>query len=170
MVFRIGFMVMLLTAVFFDLEEDRIPNGLIILMWLLGTGFGLGKAGMTQSAGAVGDVVAGGVLPLIIFFPLFKGRLMGAGDIKLMSAIGTCVGLRGMADTVAAAFFLAGLLSLGLMSADASFGRQMGRLGRYARQSIAAGVCLPYQKNIRSRVHFSVPLLMGGMLYMGGVI
>lgn len=170
MVFWVIFLFLLLTAVSFDLESGRIPNWLIILMWLGGTGFALVRVSGGEEERLLTDRLMGGGLPLVILFPLFKLRLFGAGDIKLISAIGTFLGLRGMLDTTAAAFFLAGLISLALMASDASFSRQLSFFGRFVRQRIRGGGVISYHKEEKSRLHFSLPLLMGSLLKMGGIL
>jgi prepilin peptidase CpaA len=75
-------------ACFTDLRQARIPNALTFgaaaaglafhLLAPQGSGFALAGAGM----------LAG----LLVFFPFFALGAMGAGDVKLMAAIGVWVG------------------------------------------------------------------------------
>ena len=83
-----------LAAAIMDVREGRIPNRLTLPLWLLG----LAKA--TCLGGAGGVVAALGVsvlvaLPYIVLFFLGKG---GAGDAKLMAAIGA-LAVRGRGRT-----------------------------------------------------------------------
>jgi prepilin peptidase CpaA len=42
------------------------------------------------------DVLAGGLVGLLVFLPFYAVSAMGAGDIKLMSVVGTFVGVKGV--------------------------------------------------------------------------
>ncbi len=71
-----------------DIRERRIPNWLVLVGLTLGFGlnwFLFGSAGLLNSAKGLG-------LALLFYFPLFALRAMGAGDAKLMGAVGSIVG------------------------------------------------------------------------------
>ncbi len=42
------------------------------------------------------DVLMGGLVGLLVFLPFYAVSAMGAGDIKLMSVVGTFVGVKGV--------------------------------------------------------------------------
>jgi prepilin peptidase CpaA len=76
------------TAAIYDLRYRRIPNWLVLVGLALGFGlntFLFGIDGLTNSAKGMG-------LALLIYFPLYLLRAMGAGDAKLMAAVGSIVG------------------------------------------------------------------------------
>ncbi len=71
-----------------DIRARRIPNWLVLAGALFGfclNGYLYGASGLAQSAKGLG-------LALLIYFPLFALRAMGAGDAKLMGAVGSIVG------------------------------------------------------------------------------
>jgi prepilin peptidase CpaA len=72
----------------YDLTYRRVPN------WLVLIGLSLGISLNTFLYGIPGLLLAleGMGLALLIYFPLFAIRAMGAGDAKLMAAIGSIVG------------------------------------------------------------------------------
>lgn len=75
-------------ACWFDLRTRRIPNGLTI------SAAACGVVAATLAHGGHGAVSSGtGLLAgLAIFFPLFLLKGLGAGDVKLMGALGAWLG------------------------------------------------------------------------------
>ncbi|MDX2181298.1 MAG: A24 family peptidase [Bryobacteraceae bacterium] len=67
-------------ATWFDLRERRIPN------WLCAAGFALGVALHWR------DGLLGAALAMAIYAPLYLLRGVGAGDVKLMAAVGAIAG------------------------------------------------------------------------------
>ena len=91
---------LLVIALDSDLRERRVPNMLVLLA--LGVGVALNTvgpantgAGLFASApGALGATSAlwGALAGLLIFMPFYWLRAMGAGDVKLMAAVGSFAG------------------------------------------------------------------------------
>src|SRR4029450_7457447 len=81
----------LCVAVMSDLRTHRIPNV------LCAGAFGTGLILQTMLFGLAGlvDGVGGAVVGLLILLPLYAIGGMGAGDVKLMAAVGTFLGLSG---------------------------------------------------------------------------
>ena len=87
-------------AVRSDMHSRRIPNGLVLL--LLGAGLALNGLGpenghgglFADFPGALGVVPAmlGALTGLALFLPFYGLRAMGAGDVKLMAALGSFAG------------------------------------------------------------------------------
>lgn len=85
---RLALMVLVMAAGAYDLRSRRIPNWLnlsgIVLGFALQT-FLFGKAGFLASASGLG-------VALLVYLPLYALRGMGAGDVKLMAAVGSLSG------------------------------------------------------------------------------
>jgi len=82
-----------------DIRDRRIPNFLILAGWAIGLGWHLlapsgAWAFDPRSAGAVGGLgaLAGMAALLAAFMPFYMLRIMGAGDVKLMSVVGGIFG------------------------------------------------------------------------------
>lgn len=75
-------------AAVYDLRSRRIPN------WLNLAGLLVGLTTALWGQGRVGGYIAlsGAGLALLIYFPLWMLRAMGAGDVKLMAALGSLLG------------------------------------------------------------------------------
>src|SRR5713101_7026600 len=78
------------TAGIYDLRYRRIPNWLVLVGLVLGVGMNTVLFKLTGLAAAG----KGMGLALLIYFPLYLLRAMGAGDAKLMAAVGSIVGWR----------------------------------------------------------------------------
>lgn len=95
----------------FDVFTRRIPNELTyggilagMVFWVLMSGWrGLGDA-------ALGMLVAGGIF--LVFYLL---GAMGAGDVKLMAAVGSIAGPRKSLEAVFACAIAGGLMAIGYM-------------------------------------------------------
>ena len=100
-----------LMAAWLDWHTRRIPN------WLTVSGF---VAGLTLDfwlAGWRGTLIGleGAALALIILLPLVLMRALGAGDWKLMGAVGAIVGPQTFLRVLLASIFVSGLMAMVLM-------------------------------------------------------
>ncbi|MFO7153741.1 MAG: prepilin peptidase [Caldicoprobacter oshimai] len=110
--------VCILTVVaFIDLEYQVIPNGLVLSLIGTGLGFKLLDGGAGFIDGLYGLVAGGGSLLLIAVVSslLFRKEGMGGGDIKLMAAIGWCLGWRLVLLSFVISIYIGGLISLLLL-------------------------------------------------------
>ena len=89
-----------------DLRTRRIPNWLTIPALFLGVaahGITAGQAGVVESLKGAG-------LALLILLPIVLLRGLGAGDWKLMGALGALLGFRMMLVVLWGAVLIAGLM------------------------------------------------------------
>jgi len=94
-----------------DWRTRRIPN------WLTFSGFLLGLAANTVVAGWEGAkfALAGAALPLIVLLPAVLLRGLGAGDWKLMGALGAMLGWRQILSVLFVTVFVAGIIATAQM-------------------------------------------------------
>ena len=87
-------------AVETDTRECRIPNVLVLFVLVsgvtlnvLGPVIGRGTPfGLAPSALGAGDALLGVLVGFALFLPMYMLRAMGAGDVKLMAALGAFAG------------------------------------------------------------------------------
>jgi len=111
-------LVLLLAAVRSDLREHRIPNHLI----LFGIVSGLvlhavlpdGQGFLAKGPGGLGvwSSFQGLAIGAAAIFPLYLLRTMGAGDVKLMAAVGAILGPHDILPAILGTFLVGGLVSL----------------------------------------------------------
>lgn len=99
-----------------DLRHRRVPNRLIVvgfaaqLLWLLAAWLAPGWAYPPRWSGWLPTLA--GFLTAALFLPLWRWRLMGAGDIKAIAVLGLLLGFAPLMVTLVLASVLAGLHSL----------------------------------------------------------
>jgi prepilin peptidase CpaA len=82
-------LITVIAAAMFDMRSRRIPNGVSVAGALMGIGL---NAFLFDSAAGVWFALKGLLLGFGVYFALYLLRAMGAGDVKLMGAVGSLVG------------------------------------------------------------------------------
>jgi len=115
---------MLCAAVAMDVTVQRIPNtagmgGIAAALMLSGLPGGIGAA----------NALAGLVAGFLVLLPFYLLRVMGAGDVKLLAAVGAFVGFPGVLVAVLATVLTGGVLSLIWTVRNRSVGNALANLG-----------------------------------------
>lgn len=82
----------------------------------------------------------------IVFFPFFKLRMLGAGDIKLFMLIGLYLTPRETIISIAVSFFIAAIIS------------------------IAKLILFCKEKSLKVKIHMALPIFIGTMITVGGIV
>ena len=125
LVLQLVLLAVALTAGIWDLRTRRIPNWLVLSGLLLGfllNGFLFLGPGLLHAAAGFG-------LALLIYFPLYLLRGMGAGDVKLMAALGAIAGWRLWLSIFILSGLLGGVLAVVLILAKGQFRRTLWNVG-----------------------------------------
>ncbi len=103
--------VLALSAGWIDWRSRRLPN------WLTVTGFAVGIIGNSILFGWAGmkDAFIGAAIPLGVLLPVVLLRGLGAGDWKLMGALGALVGREEILHLLLATIIFAGVIAAGQM-------------------------------------------------------
>lgn len=112
------------TAGWLDLRARRVPN------WLTVSGVIAGIAGNAffQPHGSL-IAMAGIVCALVVYVPLYALRGMGAGDVKLMAAVGAFAGPSAWIAIFLATALLGGVAALTLIAVKKRVGETFMRMG-----------------------------------------
>ena len=98
---------MLLIAVRSDLAAQRIPNALVAWGALAAL-----VASMAPGGLGLAYALAGFLLGLLALLPLYALRALGAGDVKLMAAVGAFIGPHALPFALLATFVAGGLMTV----------------------------------------------------------
>jgi len=145
-------------AVYGDVRSHRISNTLSLLGLVTGLGLqylGSGLHGVTSGLLGVG-------VGLACFAPFYLLRSMGAGDVKLLAAVGAFLGPQGAFYAALFSLLAGGLAAIGyvlwraLRASVSSFAHQ-AFAGAGASAVIAAQIAR------RDRLPFALPIAIGGI-------
>lgn len=154
-------------AMILDLARSKIGNQYLIFGWLVGAVMAFIRAG----TGGLPDYLGGAILPIILLFILFYFRMMGAGDIKLLSVLGGMVGIRASVSLLICSFLAGAILSIGILTYRKSWSRRFRFLIRYVHNYMVTGLCVPYrpEKLNRDSLHFALPVFAAVLMWKGGL-
>jgi len=115
----------LLIAVIFDIKYKKIPNWLTyptIMIGLINNAFTYGSTGLLFSVGGLGTGIG-----LLLIYYLLGG--MGAGDVKLMGAVGAFLGAKGVFYAFLATSIIGGLFAIFILAWSGDLKLTMKRYG-----------------------------------------
>ena len=150
-----------LAASGFDLRSRRIPNALT----LGGALAGLIAAAITTGVGGVGSSASGWALATVMWLPLYALGGMGAGDVKLMAAIGAWVGplivfYASLYAAVAGAMVAAGMVIAQGCARQTYFNIHL-LLAHWRVAGFAPHAQLTLDAGASPRLAYAVPILIG---------
>lgn len=157
----------LVPAVICDVRTNKIPNAIIV------TGYVTGLLYQGVSAGWHGILrgLLGAFLPLIVLFPVFTIRGLGAGDLKLLSVAGIFFTIYKSIYCLIFTIFFGGVFAVCKMLYQRNFIERMQYFIRYFKDVCVTGCFRKYNvetTDMRSKIHMSVPILLAALLGIGG--
>lgn len=138
-------LLLLAIAVVSDWRQRRVPNVLVLVTLMAGLlfhslGGSQGAAGglFSTQPGPLGAwrALGGAATGLLLFLPFYTFRLLGAGDVKLLAAVGSFAGPLGFVNLAVFVLLAGGVLALARMA----WARNGGLVLRNACLAIGQGV------------------------------
>lgn len=154
-------------AVCMDIIQERVANEWIFLFWGLGIVYQLVSKGLEGLPVFLG----GAGIPILCLFILYMFRMLGPGDIKVLSALGGFMGIAPILKCMAVSFFIGAVISLAILIANGNFVQRLWYFTNYISQLIQTKQRRPYYRpgKQEENIHFTVPMLIGVILFAGGV-
>ena len=125
LVLQIILIAVVAVAAFYDIRYRRIPNWLVVAGLLLGIGL---NSFLFEWQGLV-FALKGLGFAFLIYFPLYLLRGMGAGDVKLMAAVGSIVGWRDWLGIFILTALLGGVVAIALLLSRKRLGKGLSNVG-----------------------------------------
>ena len=129
-----------MVATVMDYHTGRIPNRFILMSLSTGLIYQILEKGVQ----ALPAVMLGIIFPIILLFPIFTIKGLGAGDVKLIAVIGSFLSIteyRAILILIIVSILIGGVQSIILM-------------------------CV--HRNYQPTIHFSIPILLSTIFYIGG--
>ena len=151
-------------ASLYDLHSRRIPNLLTGPAILLGLFLHLALGGVSQLGfSALSGVAAGG-----IFFLFFLAGGMGAGDVKLMAAVGCLAGTAHIAAILVATVMIGGLMGIALALYRGRLRETLVNVIKLVQHHRAEGLTTHTELNVTNpetlRLPYAVPIAVGCLI------
>lgn len=158
--------VLVMTAIYTDLRWSRIPN------WLTAPAMGLGVVGHAWLGGVDGALfsVAGLGTGLGLFFLIYLVGGIGAGDVKLVAAVGSIIGVTGVLSVGLLSVLAGGLYALGAMGYQWGLATTSKKLAFATYGAFMTGgatgagdLQLPF------KLRYGLAIAAGTLLFLGGI-
>ncbi len=130
-----------------DLKTGKIKNRLTVSFMALGLATNL----LMDGVAGIRDSLAGWLAPMLLLFVLYALRMMGAGDIKLFSAVGAIMGLQFSLWTMAFSFLCGGVMALIVMVSRKKAAVRMRSFFTYLKSCLLGLTLLPYDTQTESK-------------------
>ncbi len=159
---------LVLTAAVYDFRFRRIPNRLVLIGLAAGLGLNVvisGWPGFTFAAG-------GFAMGFGLYFILYLMRAMGAGDVKLMGAVGSMVGALHWLKLFAAAALVGGVLAIVMMVAKRRVRRTLWNIAfifsefRHFRAPYMKSEELDVKSSRAATMPHGVAIALGTIIYL----
>ena len=149
-------------AVWMDLKDASVDNGWILFSFIMGLVI------QVMEKGPKGGIIflTGAAVPVILLGILFVLRMLGAGDIKLLCALG------GIVECIVYSLLAGALISLAILLSTGGIRQRILYLCQYMNEFYCTGEIRPYYRKgmeFPENFHFTVPVFLSVLLYAGGV-
>ena len=151
----------LLTATVIDVRTRRIPNALTAAMAALGIALASGQL----SGVSVGASLGGLVLGLLLMLPGYALGATGAGDVKLMAAVGAIVGPALVLSAFLCTSIAGGVLAVAVALKRRRLAATLAQTGRLVTAPGSAPQALR-TATVASRFAYGPAIAVGSMLAM----
>lgn len=151
---------LLIAAAVSDLTRMKISNRLIFLGLISAIPLSLMQGGVLQVFRRIPNIL----FPMILLYPLFRFRILGAGDIKLFSLIGGFYNFNQLLSCIGYSFVSGAVLACALLLTQKRF-RDGICTGFSCLIRLLQGERVDFGNLDNGRyMHFSIPILMGAVL------
>lgn len=149
-----------------DLRSERIDNRWLLLTFAASLLWVYGDRGLRGLPGAL----LGAAVPVLLLFPVFFIRALGAGDIKLFAVLGVLMGWRDILRCIVWSFVIGAVFSMIRLVRCGIAADCFRRFSSWIRECGESGRIVHYRTRTDGpeSVHFSVAIFSAALLWMAG--
>lgn len=153
-------------GVWMDLSSEKIANAAIVVFIFIGLMYQISLSGLI----GIWEYLKGAGTPLLLLFVLFIFRMLGPGDIKLLSALGGIMGVEAIIKCIVISFIFGAILATAIIISCGNLGQRLKYLADYITRTLQTKKIKAYYKVGMpiENFHFSIPIFMSIILYVGG--
>ncbi|QBQ55882.1 A24 family peptidase [Nitrosococcus wardiae] len=150
---------LLIATSYMDLKSHRIPNVLTFGGALLGLALQTWFLGLEGLFSGLGGLTLG----LLLYLPFYLLGGMGAGDVKLLAAVGAFLGAKGILMAAIFSLFAGSFIGIGVLIARGVFLEVWRPYATTAKFLLLAGTYIPPQtnRNLNTRFPYAVAIAAG---------
>lgn len=156
---------MLIISVYTDVKFEKVYNGVLAIGFLVV----ILKLVLNFSWKLLFFTVGGILFPIVSLFPLFYFRMMGAGDIKLLSMAGGFLEFRGAVICLIISIFIGALIALYKMCRYHLFHERFAYFSYYMKKYLKTKDVVPYYEgdmNKNAKFPFAFAIAVAVVLYL----
>lgn len=156
---------LVLMAVYQDFKSMKVSNRLIVIGYV----FGLGVTLLQKGQSGVAQYLLGIVVPVVLLFSLFVIRILGAGDIKLLSMIGGFLNFKELLWCIGLSFLIGAVESLLVLLKEGILVEGIEDGASYLGQMLWEKKLLPNEnrKDKRHLTHFTLSICLALVIVKG---
>ena len=154
-------------AAWMDLQRAKVDNAWLVLWLTVSLAIRLHDTGPP----GIYACFAGVFLPILLLFPFFYFRMLGAGDIKTLAALGSMMGPQTVLLCTFLSFLLGAGFSLFTFLMYGGFQERLSYFFSYVKTCYQTGQRVPYlQPGVRAEsLHMTIPIFLAVLLWAGGL-
>ncbi len=153
-------------AAWTDLRRTRVDNAWLLLWLTVSLAIRLRGPGPP----AIQTGLSGLLLPVLLLFPFFYFRMLGAGDIKTLAVLGSMMGPGTVLKALFWTFLIGAVLSVLTFLIYGGFRERVSYFLTYVKQYFQTGQRTPYLRaGVQAEsLHMTVPVFLAALLWAGG--
>lgn len=149
-----------------DFATGKVSNKLILIGLALSFTFSV----ILGEKNGFSTFLIGTITPILLLIFIFMIGGIGAGDVKLFAVIGGFIGYQGVIWCIIASFIIGAVISVGKILFQKNLIKSFKSIGNYAIGIIQSKEFQIIEKEKGNTIHFTLPILLSLLCYIGGNI
>ena len=155
----------MLIAVILDFTTGKVSNKLILYGFLLGFFFTV-----VVDKHNIFYYLRGTFVPIFVLLVIFVIGGIGAGDVKLFAVIGGFIGYQGVFKCIIASFIFGAIIAVFKILIQRNLFQIFHNIGLFLFRIFQFKQIQTIERDKSNTIHFTLPILLGVLYYIGGIL